>query len=359
MKDRPVASVGSVIGVADDLYVGKKLKAYTSSFGRDHWNNVVFNTAPAGSTIIDLESKEAHLSKVQLDSTERTTLIMPDEIITDSNFKMGDFRFDFTNSSQASLHNSQSNIKINDITLKKDDYGITTLVSENVDASSFRDSTNFNSAPNFLPFETTWRFCDRYDTGSYSSNYIDWANSYLTIKPKLLEFRTQDRPTGGIPQPLITHFSVNSNGTLYCRSNLHMNSPATIRAVQVSIDDYPREGLLKIEPTAMRYIQRVIVGSNTTDTINVSFNSNGLFLLQRNAILGKVEPTFCNFTRLEQSLENGLIWGYGISNNWGTDLDVFKVSRHGEISSADHTGVMWSHTDSNGNIKKVFSQWGG
>jgi hypothetical protein len=162
-----------------------------------------FKRALKDMEVIDFNTKEAFLSQITLSNNERATIIQPDEITADNNYKIGSLRMGFEDATNTNLYNSQSNIKVNDIVLIKDDYGITTLVSENVDASSFRDSTNFNSALNFLSFESGWTFCDRYATGSYSSNVNDWEHTFMYLKPKKLEFRTQEASVGGVPQPLI------------------------------------------------------------------------------------------------------------------------------------------------------------
>jgi hypothetical protein len=77
-----------------------------------------------------------------------------------------------------------------------------------------------------------------------------------------------------------------------------------------------------------------------------------MFLLQRNAIFGKNENAFNNFTRLEQSLENGLIWGRGLSNNFGTYADLFQFKQNGELLTADYTGTLKRHINSNAEIHK-------
>jgi hypothetical protein len=125
-----------------------------------------------------------------------------------------------------------------------------------------------------------------------------------------------------------------------------MNSPAVIRSVQTTIDDYPREGLLKIEPSVMRYIQRATIGGVDIDTINWSVNSNGTFLLQRGTIFGKNETfvkdtflgtTISSFPRLDIEMENGLVYGYGLNQDYmAGNYDAFKVSYKGEISTLNH-----------------------
>jgi hypothetical protein len=76
--------------------------------------------------------------------------------------------------------------------LKKGQYGDTTLISTNVDESTFRDMDNFGTSLDFLSFESSWKFADRYATGYYSSNANDWTSTYLYLKPKTLEFKTQE-----------------------------------------------------------------------------------------------------------------------------------------------------------------------
>lgn len=351
LKNKPIANNNNTIGINGDMYVNpaNSLKVLDGgSFTTDQWNNTKFSASPSGTKVIDFNTKEAFLSHVTLSNNDRATIYQPDEIVVDDDFKVGTLRMGFENASNTQLFNSQSNITINDIVLKKNDYGITTLVSENVDASSFRDSTNFNSALNFLSFESGWTFCDRYATGSYSTNANDWEHTFLYLKPKKLEFKTQEAAVGGVPQHLVTQFSVNSNGTLFCRSNIQMNSPAIIRSVQTSLDDVPREGILTIEPTVMRFKE-----SNSTELkTNWSVNSNGMFLLQKNSIYGNTELAHMNFVRLDQTLEDGFVWGKGMSNDFATNRNIFKFSRNGELFTTDVAGNMRMSINSNAELHK-------
>jgi len=165
LKNKPIANNNTTIGIDGDLYVNpaKSLKVLDGgSFTTDVWNNTKFSATPSGSKIIDFNTKEAFLSQITLSNSERASIYQPDEIITDCNFKIGTLRMGFESASNTTLFNTQSNITVNDIVLKKDNYGITTIASENVDASTFRDLNNFNSALNFLSFESAWRFCDRW-----------------------------------------------------------------------------------------------------------------------------------------------------------------------------------------------------
>lgn len=116
---------------------------------------------PSGDTILDFETREMTLSNIKLQNTyeesvldeivskTRTTTYTSSGITTGgSNFTLGDFNFESNviHSESNILINSSSNVIINDITLKKEDYGATTLISTNVDASTFRDMDNFASS---------------------------------------------------------------------------------------------------------------------------------------------------------------------------------------------------------------------
>jgi hypothetical protein len=50
------------------------------------------------------------------------------------------------------------------------------------------------------------------------------------------------------------------------------------------------------------------------------------------------------------TLTDGMIFGRGLSNNFGTDRDFFKVSKDTEIFTADATSTMRMLVNSNAEI---------
>jgi hypothetical protein len=52
------------------------------------------------------------------------------------------------------------------------------------------------------------------------------------------------------------------------------------------------------------------------------------------------------------TLSDGLIFGQGLSNNFGTDRDFFKVSKKAEVFTADTTSTMKMLVNSNAEIQK-------
>lgn len=184
--------------------------------------------------------------------------------------------------------------------------------------------------------------------------------SILALKDNEIRYETYPsyNENGGHVNPTV-QWKVDSNGSMFCRSNLQMLSPATIISTQAAtLDLEAGDGLLSLAPDTFRYIQRTYLAGAPIDKINFSFNSNGLFLLQNNKIFGKTETFYDaeaqenitnKFPRLEMNLQDGLRWGSGISNTPITnDYDVFKVSRKGELSTFNKfSGLLTKVVDSN------------
>lgn len=201
-----------------------------------------------------------------------------------------------------------------------------------------------------------------------SAYYGDLVNTYLQQSEKSLRWVTHLSPScnDNIIYAQVPQFSVDDAGTLYVASNIYQNSPFLARAVRsATIDELPAEGHLMFTPDVLRHIKREYTDSeNFTDSVHFSVNSNGLFLTRRTSIFGAIEyfqaidANFnyywtSNFSRLDSSLERGLVWGNGIfgpSSNLA-NRDYFRVTRDGELSTyAKDVDQMATWCDSNANI---------
>jgi hypothetical protein len=185
----------------------------------------------------------------------------------------------------------------------------------------------------------------------YNSNYTaSNKSSYLYQYEDALEYKTQTSQAewGGIA-PQVLQFSADSNGSVYIRSNITMPQQALVRVTKTAgLDNGYIEGRLKMTHDTLRYAQL----SNDIESIWWSVNSNGMFLNEKNSIYGKLEGENNNFTRLDMTLADGMIFGRGLSNNFGTDRDFFKVSKDAEIFTADATSTMRMLVNSNAEISK-------
>lgn len=340
LRDKPIARSGYKVGMNGDLMFSSnaKLGVLNSGFITDQWNNLQFvGNNPTGATLIDFGNRQAYFKDITLSNNEgRNTLYTVDEIVTDSNFKIGDIRF-----YQSNINNSASNISINGVQMLENDLTLSVVKADQMNAFSYYDPTGTGASLGFFGSETTLRHIRT----PLASNIADRV--YLTLRLKDSEMSFEKLSACNTKTIL---FQVNSNGEFYTYSNLRTNAPFTIRAIANSIDDYPREGLTFLTENNFRYIRRRVVFGSNEDTISASFSSNGLLLGERASLFGKVESVILNpllsnaitkYPRLEYSFSNGLTYGYGFSNHpLNGDFDIFKVSYKGEITTLNHQNFL-------------------
>lgn len=340
LRDKPIARSGYKVGMNGDLLFSSNasLKVLNSGYITDQWNNLNFvGNNPTGATLIDFGNRQAYFKDITLSNNEgRNTLYTVDEIVTDSNFKIGDIRF-----YQSNINNSASNISINGVQMLENDLTLSVVKADQMNAFSYYDPTGTGASLGFFGSETTLRHIRT----PLASNIADRV--YLTLRLKDSEMSFEKLSACNTKTIL---FQVNSNGEFYTYSNLRTNAPFTIRAIANSIDDYPREGLTFLTENNFRYIRRRVVLGSNEDTISASFSSNGLLLGERASLFGKVESVILNpllsnaitkYPRLEYSFSNGLTYGYGFSNHpLNGDFDIFKVSYKGEITTLNHQNFL-------------------
>ena len=356
IKDRPIASKGENIGFNGHIYIGDDYQLKTcpsSKFTKGEISGITdFNFIqdslpidPTGDTILYFKKREITLCNVWLKevygacNSTRTTQITPAGIRTDLNqsYKIKDFIF-----SDKVISNSNSPVSSIKFSDSNDNIAI---------AGDVQFDNNITISDNI--------FCDRYMTMSNGGIQFSWNalkveyqdsfsfnNTYLYMYNNALNFKTK---VGDFPEVL--QFSVDSNGTIYTRSNLLMPSTAIIRSfMPESIDEPYREGVLNVSHNILRYVSRSNINGINFDKIMWSVNSNGMAFGTRGALFGKVETfetdtflhtTFTNYPRLELGVENGLVYGYGVSNSpLSGNYDVFKVGYKGQISTLNHSNYL-------------------
>jgi len=385
LKNRPFATNGYNFGVGGDLYIdsSKCIKVLdTGNFSTQTMldNLTLLNTNQA-ETIFDFSTRQAFLSEIQLSNND-TAIYLPNQIINNNqNFEFGNFEglyIDWSSninsnvgtSNSAFIFNRNSNIYINDTKIYKDG-SKRKIEADQILSSSYCDKENPLTGLSFLSFQSYMSFVNQYARGFYSkSNPQDWSYSWLFLEPMSMSFKTRDvfDSNLGVFPAIKTLLKVDSNGT-FVNSNIYTNNSFSIRASKnATIDEPAKDGLLILEPENLTFKQRIYtgIGNCNNEYINASINSNGMFLLQRNAILGKIEAiekldlnTMSNyyeydFARLESTLSNGLQWGKGIGlNNNLTDRTYFQFTRKGELytycSSNDTLSML---VNSNAEIQK-------
>jgi hypothetical protein len=346
IKNRPIASKGEHIGFNDDMFVSDEAKMKVcpeSKFMTNELTGILdFNfitdnlpVDPSGDTIIDFGKREMTMSNYNAWEHYETT---------SSNNVEGEW---VTSTKKEERH---ANLTPQGITLSNvpvfnvGDWWF----SSNVVGNSNSPSSGIEFKPNFL--ETTFQ------TINTQSQFFpsDAKTSYINQYEDVLEFYTQDSlyNNNGEVAPKKIQFSVDSNGTLYARSNILMQDAAIIRSyIGETMDEPYKEGLLKISPTNVMFSkQEKIAGTTTLDESWWSLNSNGMFLAKKAAIFGKTESfysdaflgtSFSSYPRFELAVEDGLRYGYGASNNpMGGTYDVFKVGYKGQISTLNHNNML-------------------
>jgi len=354
VTNKPIATNNSGdLGIDGDFIIEETGKIKTNGgLGIDMNNNATMS-APYR-TILDFGTSTLYLKNIILhDGTETNSNITLKG--TDKNFRIQDWLF-------SSNVISNRNSPVSSIQFSTSNNNIAVAGSVQLDS-------------NLSVYDMI--VCDKYISKSnggiqFTSNalkveYQDdftFNNSYLYMYNDTVEFKTKTGEELGTEEVL--QFSIDSNGTMYTRSNLLMPSTAIIRSyLPESIDEPYREGLLNVSHNTLRYVSRSNVNGSNFDKIWWSVNSNGMFLLQRNAILGKnetlTEPDFNNplsniartsFSRVETDLTNGFRFGAGISNDL-TNRDYFKITRKGEIYSySSSNDTLYMLTNSNAEVHK-------
>ena len=302
MMDVPVAATDTLLGTKGDIYTreGQSLKVVPAgNFTRNAQNNLQVSTANAD-TILDFATKEAYLRAVNIGSNVRVT-------DNSSNFRVHSWSF-----GSNTVHNS--NVVYLRCTLSN-------VTACNIETHSLSNSSNSIA---LMP-----------DACVIEHRAPDQSKGTVSLSKNQLKFTTTASNND------VIQASVDDKGSLYLRSNVLVPECATIRAYQSpGIDnDIYREGVLRVMPDKIGFFQ----ASNNSETTWCSFNSNGLFLTQKASVFGRLEPlvypnpvnpletlTTSNFPRLDLSLNNGLVYGWGLSANF-SNLDVFKVTRNGEM----------------------------
>jgi hypothetical protein len=357
VKKRPIATNSSYdLGVSGDLIVNKSSQIRSiTGFGTDTQGNKTLSGTEA--TIWDLTSGMIYLK-------DKATLA-PEGIQSDiSPFSLKEWRFSSnvisnSNSPVSSIQFSTSN---NVIAIAGDvNFNNRINVYDAVCADRYISSSNGEI------YYTSSNLKTKY-TNSTSSNVLAYQSSYLYQTENKLEFKTQQSQFayGGVA-PQVSRFYCDSN-TFYVSSNILMPSTAIIRSyISETIDNPYLEGIMRMTPDTFKFIQlrssnQTIplqdlmdewIYNNTTsnyERIWWSYNSNGMFLNHKGSIYSKNEyfetdpilhTTFCNFPRIDIGLENGLRYGYGLSNYaLSANYDVFKVGYKGQISTLNHSNYL-------------------
>lgn len=245
---------------------------------------------------------------------------------------------------------------------------------------------------------------------AWKTSYLYQSDTSLTYKTQNAAMSNSN-----VTAPQVTQFAVESNGEAYIRNSIMMSNTATIRTTDWSgfeqgvlsfnddhiqfqnltttvnsngsnitqcnmrfgvsngimqlpspariqvVNDLFNDGLIQADPWAFRYynIDYAAVSNTsngpvyyTKSNINWSFNSNGMFLLQENKILGKVESSN-QFPRIEHSLSNGFIVGTGLQPSL-TDYDYFKVTKDGSMFMYDASNAQMTTLFADGAIKRSY-----
>lgn len=346
IKNRPIASKGENIGFNDDIFVSDEAKLkvcpenkFTKGTltGITDFNFIVDNLPvdPSGDTLMDFGTREMTMSNFKAkEDFEVTSSNLVDGIWAMVTSK--EERYANLTPQGISLSNA-TDFKIGDWSL-----GSNTIGNSNSPDSSFQFNAS-NILTHFATINTSSQFFPSNSKHSFLYQYED-----------ALEFHTQDNlyNNNGETPPVKIQFSVDSNGTLYTRSNILMQDMAIIRGyVGETIDQPYKEGLLKVSPTNLMFSKvEKTAGQTTLNEDWFSVNASGLWLAKRAALFGKVENfladaflgvNFTSYPRLELGVENGLRYGYGASNNpLGGTYDVFKVGYKGQISTLNHNNML-------------------
>jgi hypothetical protein len=196
------------------LYISptKKLKIYDGgAFTTDQWNNATFNTSPSGTTLIDCATREAFFKYMQLSHEDDTTLFTPTEIVTDKNFKVGSINFQGD-----TIWTGSSNLVINGTTMCNDDLYESLVKTDKVYASRLVDFTGKGSSLTFYGSELWLK-----QQNAANPDTTKWRMSTLVLKDtemKYLTYPSVEESGGNVVAT--EQFSINSNGTMFVRSNL-------------------------------------------------------------------------------------------------------------------------------------------
>jgi hypothetical protein len=363
LRNKPIAVSGLDIGMKGDLYIDESKSLYSINSGyitKSGRDNLTITSTSIRDKLIDIGTKDFFPNKLIFGGNSNLYL--------DSNtIKLG---------SNIYFNSSNTEFKIQDWNFTSN------TVSCSNQNTYWRNRMYFSSNISAPLVNTDEVVSTLYGTVAFNSNYLNLKyqdnptlpeqrqTSYIYQSPSTLEFKTKDSTFNyGSLAPQITQMSINSNGCLYVSSNILTNNQLTLRCASNDYIDYS-EGQLRMEAEALRFYNV----KNGTERIIASVNSNGLFLIDRSSVMGKteyitdpfLETTYSNFPRLDITLENGLIFGSGISSNqWlaNPNIDYFKLTRNAElISWASDCNQHYMTINSNAEIVKgtlKVDKWGG
>jgi hypothetical protein len=384
LKSKPLAISGLDLGVKGDIYIdeSKSIKTVNSSYltksGRDNLNFISKSNAE---TVINLGTREFFPNKVSLGSNLYidSNLIRfggsnSNAVITQDTIKLG---------SNISFNASNTDFKIQNWNYTSNTVSCSNTntywknriyFSSNVSAPAVNANQLFSDSNGFLWWQSSNVQLKFQDTSSAIPE--QYTSSYLTQTASVLNYKTKDSTFnyGSSNAPQVTQMSIDSNGCLYVASNILMNNEVRLRCASNDFYGVYQEGQIRLEANALRLYNTSNYNNSNYERMIASVNSNGLFLIDRSSVLGKTEyitdpflgTTYSNFPRLDITLENGLIFGSGISSNqWlaNPNIDFFKLTRNSELLSwASDCNQHYMTINSNAEIVKgtlKIDKWGG
>jgi hypothetical protein len=368
LMDKPIAVHGTNdIGARGDVYVAdaQSLKVLDASkFMRDGQNSLDFITTSGAETLLNFGSKEGFFNRVIIGNESHCNWIRP---FANDNLQIGNFVY-----TGGSIFNVKS--KVTQGANVSMDFSIDSnqIVFSGGDVVFVKSpqiqSPSFLATDKIRPYTKTWGHDFTFSACNTRIRHAGGndGSSSLTLYNDTLEYETQASesafPIGVKPKKL--QFSVDSNGTAIVGSNLLFTKDmGVIRAYESNALSY-REGKIEFGPDRLRF--STIEGDNPQYTVFAA-NSNGIFATKRCVLYGSNENlqipnplnplnpmSFVKFARLESRLDNGLVWGWGFSNNpLNNDYDVFRVTKDSELSlRQSSTGLMRTCFDSEARFSK-------
>jgi hypothetical protein len=298
LLDRPIANTPSkALGVRGDLIVAdaQSLKTVPASqFTADAHGNLQVSPADA-TTIMDFGTREAWLDRLNT-----TSHMNVDGDLTmggaASNIHMSASLPNFRLHTWGFNSNVLSNSTAPNVKLEFNGFSESLVVSGsvqvssnivaacNIAASTVAAASNIIT-PSLLASNVA---CGSYTFSSNAGLSIDSNVGLVRLHtasndvkatvdhtPSYLAFKTKQ---GALSEVL--QFSADSNGTLFCLSNLQFPLQASIRAETAA-----EAGVLRMAPGTLRFITE----NNNTERINLSYNSNGLFLIRKASLYRQTE----------------------------------------------------------------------
>jgi hypothetical protein len=237
-------------------------------------------------------------------------------------------------------------------------------------------SPSFLATDKVRPYTRTWGHDLTFSSNMSRIRHASSSgSSTVTLYNDTIELTTQG-PTSEPPEgvkPVVVQLSVDSNGQCFVRSNVSMQGRAVVRAyTSPSIDDdYFRESVLTLSSNAMAFATRSnLIGTGEAEYQRLfGVNQYGAFLVNKFSVFGKNEllqvqnpsdplgPPIntTTFARLDCTLNDGLVYGLGISNDIiaPASYNVFNVKRNGELYLRDALSTqMRMCFDSNARLSK-------